>query len=296
MSESTPQPIPLVHFSDQVPLGFEITRLRKILEQSNHEHDPTLTHRTDFCILIYVDRGAGSHTIDLQSYDVRAGDLVFVGQGQLQRFANQADFDGIMILFTERFMFRKASLSNSVLLNLLYPLTDYPPVIRSTERIIQTIQMLSAEWQVGEDSERADILRALLDYLLLQVCRLRRTTPTTVDSSEKIESFALFFGLIKQHHRTSRNATDYADMMRISYKHLNTVCKEVARSTAKQVIDQFVVVEAKRLLAVGDDPIEELSVVLGFDETTNFVKYFKRYAGETPARFRRRSRTDPVRY
>jgi AraC-like DNA-binding protein len=51
---------------------------------------------------------------------------------------------------------------------------------------------------------------------------------------------------------------------------------------AKDVIVARIVLEAKRLLALTDDTVAAISHELGFDEATNFIKYFRREIGTTP--------------
>ena len=58
--------------------------------------------------------------------------------------------------------------------------------------------------------------------------------------------------------------------------------------TAKAFIATRINLEAKRLLAHTDLPITDLAETLGFEETTNFTKFFKRETGCTPTEFRRR--------
>jgi AraC-like DNA-binding protein len=62
--------------------------------------------------------------------------------------------------------------------------------------------------------------------------------------------------------------------------------------TAKRVIVERIVLEAKRLLARSALTVAAISHQLGFDEPTNFVKYFKRETGTTPAQFRAQLTTD----
>ncbi|MGB2684580.1 MAG: helix-turn-helix domain-containing protein, partial [Olleya sp.] len=69
--------------------------------------------------------------------------------------------------------------------------------------------------------------------------------------------------------------------------HLNTICKATIAITAKQFIDQFVVLEAKRLLINSEIKSTELAYSLGFEESTNFVKYFKKHTGFTPNKFKK---------
>jgi AraC-like DNA-binding protein len=56
--------------------------------------------------------------------------------------------------------------------------------------------------------------------------------------------------------------------------------------TAKRVIIERIILEAKRLLAHSSDPVAGISSHLGFDEPTNFVKFFKRETDLTPTQFR----------
>jgi AraC-like DNA-binding protein len=47
-----------------------------------------------------------------------------------------------------------------------------------------------------------------------------------------------------------------------------------------------VVLEAKRLLAHTTSSIKEIGFELGFDEPTNFIKYFRKHVASTPIDFR----------
>ena len=68
---------------------------------------------------------------------------------------------------------------------------------------------------------------------------------------------------------------------------LNHICKEVIQKTAKQCIDDFIILEAKRNLINSGIKSTELTYQLGFTESTNFVKYFKKHTGLTPNQFKK---------
>jgi AraC-like DNA-binding protein len=55
---------------------------------------------------------------------------------------------------------------------------------------------------------------------------------------------------------------------------------------AKDYIDRRVLLEAKRLLAHGDQPAAKIAARLGFSSATNFSKFFHRRAGTSPLAFR----------
>ena len=56
---------------------------------------------------------------------------------------------------------------------------------------------------------------------------------------------------------------------------------------AKAYIDARINLDAKRLLAQTAMPIARIGDQIGFDEATNFVKFFKREVGCAPGAFRR---------
>ena len=92
--------------------------------------------------------------------------------------------------------------------------------------------------------------------------------------------------LVESNYTVSRNASFYADEMGISYKSLNKLCKLVIQKTAKQLIDEFTIIEIKRSLIVEKIEVKEIAYELGFHEVTNFIKYFKRHTLITPFQFK----------
>ncbi|WP_272642918.1 helix-turn-helix domain-containing protein [Marinomonas mediterranea] len=56
--------------------------------------------------------------------------------------------------------------------------------------------------------------------------------------------------------------------------------------TAKAYITARINLEAKRLLARTDLPVSTIAEKLGFEEATNFSKFFKRETAVPPAEFR----------
>ena len=131
------------------------------------------------------------------------------------------------------------------------------------------------------------MLRTLLKLLLLKAERVKQTLIPKENNSEWVNQFSQFRFLLSDRFSRTRNANDYAKMMGISYNHLNKIVKAVTGNTAKSFIDQFIILESKRQLAVSDISVKELTYLMGFDEPTNFVKYFKRHNQLSPAQFKK---------
>ncbi|MEP1982064.1 MAG: helix-turn-helix domain-containing protein, partial [Maribacter dokdonensis] len=98
--------------------------------------------------------------------------------------------------------------------------------------------------------------------------------------------FIAFKNLVEQNYATTRNVKDYAEMLTITTKHLNEIVKEFTLDTAKTFIDGYVILEAKRSIVSTDNGFKEIAYEIGFDELTNFTKFFKKNTGVSPKTFR----------
>ena len=70
-------------------------------------------------------------------------------------------------------------------------------------------------------------------------------------------------------------------------KTLNQTCRQYAGLTAKQFINQRILLESKRLLAYTKASVKEIAWQLGFEEASHFGKFFKKEMQKTPLAFRK---------
>ena len=66
---------------------------------------------------------------------------------------------------------------------------------------------------------------------------------------------------------------------------MNKICKLATQQTAKQLIDAYIILNAKRALSIDKLQVKQVSDILGFDEATNFVKFFKKHTLMAPKLF-----------
>jgi AraC-like DNA-binding protein len=105
-----------------------------------------------------------------------------------------------------------------------------------------------------------------------------------------LRRFNHFQRLVENKFWTWHRVSEYADLMGCSQKSLTRAALAVAGVRAKVLIGLRINLEAKRLLAHTALPIALIGERLGFEDPTNFVKFFKLEAGCTPGEFRRRQR------
>ena len=74
--------------------------------------------------------------------------------------------------------------------------------------------------------------------------------------------------------------------MNISTKTLTNSIVESSRSTPLKLINERIILEAKRYLLYSSLKVKEISYLLGFEDPSYFVKFFKRNTGSLPIEFR----------
>ena len=65
-----------------------------------------------------------------------------------------------------------------------------------------------------------------------------------------------------------------------------SICKDIYDRTVSEIIQERVILEAKRLLAHSGMSVSEIAYKLGFNDNSYFGRYFKKAVGIPPERFR----------
>jgi AraC-like DNA-binding protein len=286
--------IPNISFlkTEKANIEFEIFTLSSLFsrcDKLNFSLDKP--HRVNFYHILFITKGEGTHTLDFYLHQYRQGSILFISKGQMHAFEVQHDIEGFLILFTEEFLLKNLIHSDILSFYRLYNYYLHSPIIQpeetGEENFIHIISEIYHEYNLQDDFAKEEILRLLLKLLLLKAERIKRTLISGQKNSEWFIQFGVFRNQLERHFTQTRNANDYAKMINISYKHLNEICKSIAGSTAKNVIDGFVILEIKRNLAMSDNSIKELTYKLGFDEPTNLTKFFKKHTGHSPSQFKK---------
>lgn len=285
--------IPKISFlkTDNAEIEFEIITLNSLFSrQNNIKFRIDKPHRVDFYHILFITNGTGIHYIDFQPYNYKKGSILFISEGQVHTFEIIPENDGFIILFTEAFLSKNMIHSDIISFYRLYNYHLHSPIIQPEEigknNFINIICEMHEEYKFSDDFAKENILRLLLKLLLLKAERIKRTLIPSEKNSEWFIKFGVFRKQLEKYFAETRNAKEYAEMMNISYKFLNEICKSVTGDTAKDFIDKFVVLEMKRHLAMSDIPVKELTYKMGFDEPTNFVKFFKKHTGYSPSQFK----------
>lgn len=246
--------------------------------------------RPAFHLLILFSSGATTHFLDFERLHCTARTLLHVRPGQVQQFVPGAEAEATVLLFTPEFVLPDRAANHPLVpgsaLDHAAPSGAINLDADSYERVYAGFATITDEYNRNDGSTIcANILQHQLHVLLLQVARC----------SDQHESL-----LISGYHRTvrhfltdlearfmrTRRVEDYADRLGCSSKALRRACLAVRGVPPKMMIEERVILEAKRLIAYTPWPIESIAESVGFGEATNFVKFFHHHAGMSPSQFR----------
>ena len=93
---------------------------------------------------------------------------------------------------------------------------------------------------------------------------------------------------IENNFRRQRKADFYANELSLSAKRLNELTRESFGKTISQMINERLILEAKREIGYIRKPIKEISYELGFTEPSYFTRFFGKQTGYAPEDFRKK--------
>jgi AraC-like DNA-binding protein len=272
-------------------LDLEIVRMADLRARVKGSHLRSV-HRIEFHMLICVTEGECEHFIDFEPILAKQGSLLLLQPSQAEQFDLSSDWDGWLVLFRPEFLFAHSQNEHTGNVDIIAVLESLPEhsILHEPEYRI-AVSIIS---QMAEDSKQQTLpseLNALIRYQLsalilrLGMAQRHRFRQDNV-SSKDICRFIKFKQLVEQKFMTWHKVKDYAAAIGCSEKSVTRATCEVTGITAKIFIANRINLEAKRLLTHTVSRITNISDQLGFDEPTNFVKFFKRESGCTPAEFR----------
>ena len=137
------------------------------------------------------------------------------------------------------------------------------------------------------DGIQGDMLQMLLKRLIIICTRLAKEQHIVKNLNDnQIDTIRQFNVLVDMHFRTKRKVKDYAEMLHKSPKTLSNLFATYSQQSPQQIIQDRVLLEAKRLILFTDKQTQEIAYDLGFDDPAYCSRFFKKQAGMTPSTFR----------
>ena len=287
--------LPKITFKSRIELDIEVMTLSETYEKLTkiEDHNPFSAHKIQFYFIVVLTKGSYTHYVDFKFYKLKEGSILFIAKNQVHRFTeNMNDAEGFCIVLNSQFFEQNYFLSKNFHLNRIYNYHLESQVIHQEDfgedSVIDIARKLLYEYKVPNNFLKGDMLRTLLQLLLLKAERAKENKSTISVQTHWLNTFSTFKNILQNEYVTTRSSRAYATKLLISYKLLNDIVKKLTGKTVKAFIDDFVTIEIKRYLISTSLSIKEISYKTGFDEPANMTKFFKKNTQKTPLQFRSR--------
>lgn len=230
--------------------------------------------------LIWIKKGNGAFTIDLENRQIRDNTLLCIFPGQINRFIAAQEVVGYKIAFSEEFLGSGNTYAH------LPPALDYAARDRHSQTLTLTHEAQSKVQEIvdmilWEYSNRPSMwpqmLHGLLKMLIAHFSQ-RNDAQMRLPSNDRMV-FGRFMTLLDKNFTWQRQVSGYASDLAVTSNYLSEVVKRVSGHSASIHIQRRVLLEAKRKAVSSDNSMKAIARELGFEDSSTFSKFFKTQTG-----------------
>ncbi len=283
------QKIPIRQLSQtqlQHPIAeqFKIRRVEDIIGEKDLVHN---LHRHDFFFILSLKNGQGNHEIDFVSHTVQDQSIFFLRPGQVHQLFLKVGSTGYLLEFNHKFYnpketiasqrLRKASNKNFCELD-----------AGRFDKLQSVLQSMFQEYTTREEGYQ-EMIRSNLDIFCIEYVRQSLNRDGVVHAANAYiqERFEDFIELLDKHLTKFKQVSEYVELMSLSPYQLNEITKSSVGKTASELINEHIILEAKRYLLATPNQIKEIAELLGYEDVSYFIRFFKKHTGLSPDVFRR---------
>lgn len=243
-------------------------------------------HRHDFHEIFFLMDGKGEHMIDLDTHRFTAPSMHAIVAGQVHRLSRSADSSGAVLMF-QREAIHGTSMDDDM--HALFSGTNGGSVWElSSDRLDLArtlLDLIARETRTDEPTSRR-AANGLLGVLLAKCAhwaiadRPRGTDSSAADIARR------FLADVERDFLTERRVGAYAERYAISVDHLSDLLRARIGRSAMEVLQDRLILEAKRLLLHSTMSLKEVGFALNMEDPAYFSRVFKKATGRTPRDYR----------
>ncbi|MFL5808456.1 MAG: AraC family transcriptional regulator, partial [Flavisolibacter sp.] len=236
-----------------------------------------------------IKEGSADYTCGIYKFKAKKNTLLIIPPHVVNTSTNwTADAEGYFLLFNPDFFlqshFPYKSLADK---RILQPsIQPYMPLSAEQADSVEQIFLTILQEKNGDSSHKNELIAVKIIELLILVERLYLEVHEFDDNQVTLDLVKKFTDLVETNFSKERSVSFYASELYIHPNYLNAVIKKHSGMTAKDSIQNRLLLEAKYLLHSTRMSIKEISNELGFDDPNYFGVFFKRVEGHSPIAYR----------
>jgi len=279
------------HLQQSVP-EFSIQAFHTLPEQQKLQFQNP--HQNNFYQLILYINGNGKHRVDFNSIDYSPSTLIPVVKNQVQAVQSSPDTEAFILSFTDQFFCRYEedieNLQNMRIFDYMIPARKIDLKRKDFLELQMLVYQMQAELNNRQTVMQKEIIRDLLRIFINHGERLIQANNQFENCNQNgnidYTLFCNFRKILNNNYSSNHSVKEYADKLFITSRKLNQLTLRFAGKNAKEMINERLIIELKRLLLYDNKTVKDIAMATGFTDMSNFNKFFKQHTKTTPAKFR----------
>lgn len=241
--------------------------------------------------LIVCEKGYFCFDVDKKKFTARAGETVFLSEGNNFSIGELSDDLCVSILFYHIDPIREILGSSIVAMYLYTTLTPEPCYVWTSGEesdLVRYIALLGRHRKSAQnpfDNHECKLLLLALTYRLCSIYSRRIIEEKNV-AGHKIDTFIKLIRLIEKYYMQERGVAFYADKLCLSPKYLSALSKSVCGYTVQELVFRAIIRKSIFWLKNTNKSVQEISDDLNFPNASFFGTFFKKQTGLAPSYYR----------
>lgn len=250
--------------------------------------------RLDGIVIILQGKGGAKIKINLKEYIVKENNLLICLPGDILQSSEALSLVRPRILLISPDLLQEMQLNATSFASVSFSVKDNPIISLKDEEFQELVSFYGAIRKSLDSKElfHKEILFKLISVYLYKIASIHATRQVTEQKSTankpKREQiiFNQFISFVSEYHCKERQVDFYAEKLFLSPKYLSAIIRNNSERTAKEWIDDYVILEIKSLLKYSTMTIQEITNYLNFPNQSFLGKFFKQHTGMAPSKYR----------
>jgi len=270
----------------QYKFNVQIHRFEDVLRNSKRDEPP---NRWSYHRIGFIKEGEGELKTGIFNFKAEKNTLVVIPSRVISSSKGWAPgTSGYILLFNMDF-FLENNFSHQLIGNKKILTTSVQPFIHLTseqsEEITRIFESILFE-KKKKDIVNNELIAVKIIELLILSERLFEQVQGMEANQPFIENIKKFVDLLDLHYSREHSVRFYADRLAMHPNHLNALIKKHTGLSAKESIQNRILLEVKYLLHSTKLSIREISDQTGFNDPNYFTVFFKRSESLSPVNYR----------
>jgi AraC family transcriptional regulator, transcriptional activator of pobA len=238
--------------------------------------------------LLFLDNGRAELCLDEENHRLNGNWVITIPPGTVHGFCFPADTEGMVLTMLDTLVEDRDPNMHSFLSQLL--LQPYRLRLHSSDVLFrQLLQYLLHIKQELNSTHygQVQMLKYLVKMVLINISRQLESHPQSEQSNNgRQQLLNQFRHLLETNYPQHWTVQQYAQALHTSTSSLNRVCLELLGVTAKELIQDRMLIEIKRRLIYTRQPLDSIAYTLGYKDPSYFSRFFKNREGVSPGHYR----------